>query len=57
MQFQHKLSLNMGGFMESFFWRQNLTTQAVKLSTCFAQKHMFNIDINPLDFLIVYKTV
>jgi hypothetical protein len=42
---------HMIGFMESFFWRQNL---AVKPSTCFAQKQTFNIDINPLDFLIVY---
>jgi hypothetical protein len=36
----------MGGFMKSFYdvkiWRL-----AVKPSTCFAQKHTFNIDIKP----------
>jgi hypothetical protein len=36
----------MESFMElAFFWRQNLTTQAVKPLICFAQKHTFNIDI------------
>jgi hypothetical protein len=37
----------MGGFMESLVFD-------VKPSTCFAQKHTLNTDINPLDFLIVY---
>jgi hypothetical protein len=33
----------MGNFMESFFD-----------VNCLAQKHTFNIDVNPLEFLIVH---
>jgi hypothetical protein len=38
----------------NFFFDVKIWRLAVKPSTCFAQKHTFHININPLNFLIVY---
>jgi hypothetical protein len=45
---------HMEGFMESFF-DIKIWWLAVKLSTCFSlKKKHFTINMNPVDFLIVY---
>jgi hypothetical protein len=44
----------MGGFMKYICFDVKIWL-AVKQLTCFAQKQTFNIDINPLDFLMSSK--